>query len=96
MRRLRFPVVYLDFNDRIDTQRYFLCSGSYDSIRKLGLALDEAVGKHFTFWMDEGTPEDVICEGVLAFDPKWKYVADIDVQIGYFQRSQVDLGGDET
>ena len=89
-RQLKYPVVYLDFNDRVGFDTYFFCSGSHASFTAMGLSLDQAVGKRFTFWMDEGSSDDVIAEGVVIEDARWQYLADIDREIGYFSRADLE------
>jgi len=89
-RQLRFPVVYLDFNDRVRVNTYFFCTGTFESLKAMGLTADESVGKRFTFWMDEGTPDDVIAEGVVEMDPRWKHVAVLDTDVGFYTRAGLE------
>jgi hypothetical protein len=46
--------------------------GSVDDLAKLGLTLDSAVGRRFTFFMydadDAGRPDDVMFNGVVIHD----------------------------
>ena len=86
----------MDFNDRVGLNTYFFCSGTAASFEALGLTPDEAVGRRFTFWMDEGAPDDVIAEGVVEVDPRWRHVAAIDMEVGFFRRADLGEPGCET
>jgi hypothetical protein len=80
------PEVYCDLNARMTEHGYSLeRRGSVEDLAKLGLTLEQAVGKRFTFYMDDandkGEPDDIMFNGVVVKDERWGYmaVADSDV-----------------
>jgi hypothetical protein len=89
MRRLQYPLLYLDFNDRVGAHSYFLCSGSHKSLAGLGLTLEESLGRRFTFWMDDGGPEDPMCEGIIIRTHGGNYNAELDDEDGFFYRKEL-------
>jgi hypothetical protein len=88
-----YPEVYCDFNARKTDRGYSLEKrGSVTALGKLGLTLEESVGKRFTFVMDDvnekGEPDDIMFNGVVVKDPKWGYLAVADSDDVYW-RSQL-------
>jgi len=78
-----YPEIYCDFNARMTDLGYSLeRQGSVAALRKLGLTLEQSVGKRFTFVMDDanekGEPDDIMINGVVAKDPDWGYLAVAD------------------
>jgi hypothetical protein len=88
-----FPEVYCDLNARITKNGYSLeRTGSVEDLRKLGLDLTAAVGRRFTFYMDDadeqGRPDDIMFNGVVIHDAKYGYLAQGD-EDGVYWRSQI-------
>jgi hypothetical protein len=88
-----FPEIYCDLNARMTDRGYSLQrNGSVSDLSKLGLTLESAVGRRFTFFMDdsdeEGNPDDIVFNGVVVHDPEWGYLAVMDDDDVYW-RSQV-------
>ena len=67
-------------------------SGSIEDLRKLGLDLKSAVGRRFTFFMDDaderGRPDDIMFNGVVIHDETYGYLAQED-EDGVYWRSQI-------
>lgn len=67
-------------------------NGSISDLSNLGLTLETAVGKRFTFFMDDGdengNPDDIMFNGVIAHDPESGYLAIMDEDDVYW-RSQI-------
>ncbi len=96
MRRTRsqLPEVYCDLNAGMTEGRYSLeRRGSIEDLAKLGLTLETAVGRRFTFYMDDGDdqgrPDDIMWEGCVVHEKEWGYLAEYDGG-GFYHRS--DLG----
>jgi hypothetical protein len=88
-----FPEIYCDFNARMTDRGFSLeRMGSVEDLKELGLTLENAVGKRFTFFMDDedenGNPDDIMFNGVVVYDPKWGYLAVADDDDVYW-RSQI-------
>jgi hypothetical protein len=88
-----FAEIYCDLNARVAARGYSLARrGSIDTLEKLGLTLEKAVGMRFTFFMDDadenGNPDDIMFNGVVAHDPEYGYLAIMD-EDGVYWRSQV-------
>jgi hypothetical protein len=66
--------------------------GSVDDLAKLGLTLESAVGRRFTFFMDDaddaGRPDDIMFNGVVIHDDSYGYLAQGD-SAGVYWRSQI-------
>ena len=66
--------------------------GSVRDLEKLGLTLETAVGRRFTFVMDDaddaGNPDDIMFDGVVVVDPQYGVLGERDGQ-GVYWRSQV-------
>lgn len=99
MRRQRsgLPEIYCDLNARMTEKGYSLeRRGSVEDLEKLGLTLDAAVGRRFTFYMDDGDaqgrPDDIMWEGVVVQDEKWGYLAQAEGE-DFYHRSDL-VGGD--
>jgi hypothetical protein len=93
-RKIEHDEVYCDFNARMTMNGYSLeRRGSIEDLRNLGLTLEAAVGRHFTFVMDDanddGTPNDIMFNGTVVHDPKWGYLA-VEDEHGFFWRSDTD------
>jgi len=87
-----FPEIYCDRNARMTDRGYSLQrNGSVSDLSNLGLTLESAVGKRFTFYMDDGdengNPDDVMFNGVVVHDPELGYLAEMDDDV--YWRSQV-------
>ena len=78
------PEIYCDLNARMTENGYSLeRSGSIQDLAKLGLTLEQAVGRRFSFNggedVDEnGKPADVMFGGLVVKDPQWGYLAVAD------------------
>jgi hypothetical protein len=59
--------------------------GSVEDLEKLGLTLEQAVGRRFTFFADDaddkGEPDDIMFNGVVVKDEQWGYLAVADSEI---------------
>lgn len=96
-RSSNLPEVYCDLNARMTENGYSLeRRGSVDDLAKYGLTLESAVGRRFTFHMDdgdaEGRPDDIMWEGVVTYDVKWGYLGQHEGG-GFYHRS--DLSRDD-
>jgi len=88
-----FPEVYCDLNTRMTTHGFSLeRNGSMKDLAKLELTLASAVVLRFTFVMDDedddGTPDDIMFNGVVIHDPEWGYLALMD-EDGTYHRSEL-------
>ncbi len=87
-----YPEVFCDFNARMTENGYSLERvGSIADLKKLGLTLEQAVGKRFTFnggadSNEQGEPADIMCSGVIMKDSKWGYLAVLDAS-GFYWRN---------
>jgi hypothetical protein len=85
------PEIYCDLNARMTENVYSIeRQGSIDDLARLGLTLDEAVGKEFLFnggadEDDNGQPADIMFRGTVIKDPAWGYLAQADAD-GIFWR----------
>ena len=75
-----YPEIYCDLNATTIERGYSLeRHGSVEDLKKLGLTLESAVGRRFTFYMDDGNergePDDIMFNGVVVKDPEWGYLA---------------------
>ena len=91
------PEVYCDLNARMTERGYSLeRRGSVDDLKKLGLTPETAVGKRFTFYMDDGDdqgrPDDIMWEGVVVRDGRYGILAENDG--GYFYHRSEVAGSD--
>ena len=78
--------IYCDLNARMTENCYSLeRNGSVKDLEKLGLSLESAVGKRFRFYMDDanedGTPNDIMFDGVVIFSDEYGYLAEQDGKI---------------
>jgi len=78
--------IYCDFNARMTEKGYSLeRNGSIKDLEKLGLSLETAKGKHFRFYMDDsdedGTPNDIMFDGIVIFSEKYGYLAEQESEI---------------
>jgi hypothetical protein len=92
-KRHPFPEIYCDLNARMTDRGYSLeRNGSVADLAKLGLTLESAIGKRFTFMMDDaddnGNPDDIMFNGVVIHDPEWGYLALAD-EDGVYWRSEI-------
>ena len=88
-----YPEVYCDLNAAMTVRGYSLeRKGSVDDLETLGLTLKDAKGCRFTFYMDDadedGRPDDVMFNGVVAFDEQFGYLAIMDDD-GVYWRSEI-------
>jgi hypothetical protein len=89
----KLPEIYCDLNARMTDRGYSLeRRGSVDDLAKLGLTLETAVGRRFTFYMDdgddEGKPDDIMWEGVVVRDAQWGYLGQYEGG-GFYHRSDL-------
>jgi hypothetical protein len=67
--------------------------GSIDDLAKLGLTLETALGRQFTFYMDDGDdhgrPDDIMWEGLVVHDGKYGYLAE-EISGDFYHRSDID------
>jgi hypothetical protein len=92
-RRHPYPEIYCDLNARMTERGYSLeRRGSVEDLKTLGLDLASAVGRQFTFVMDDadkhGQPDDIMFNGVVIHDDKYGYLAQADGD-GFYWRSQI-------
>jgi hypothetical protein len=75
----QLPEVYCDLNAGYGPGYSLELRGSIDDLAKLGLTLESAVGRRFTFYMDDvdddGTLNDIMFNGVVTNDPQYGYLA---------------------
>jgi hypothetical protein len=77
----RVPEIYCDLNARMTENGYSLeRRGSIDDFAKLGLTLEQAVGKQFVFnggadTDEDGRPADIMFNGSVIKDSQWGYLA---------------------
>ena len=95
-KRHPFPEIYCDLNAWTMDRAYSLeRRGSVDNLAKIGLTLETAVGKRFTFFMDDGDddgkPDDIMFNGVVGHDSKWGYIAIMDEDDVYWRSQLSDL-----
>ena len=66
--------------------------GSVEGLKKLGLTLEEAVGRRFTFFMDDGdehgNPDDIMFDGVVVSHPEYGVLAEEEGS-GFYWRSHI-------
>ena len=91
----QYQEVYCDLNAGMIKRGYSLeRHGSVVDLEKLGLTLETAVGRRFTFFMDDGNeqgePDDIMFSGVVVKDPEWGYLALADSNEVYWRS---ELGG---
>ena len=92
-RRHPYPEIYCDVNARMTERGYSLeRSGSIEDLRKLGLDLEAAVGRRFTFVGGDdgepGRPDDIMFNGVVIHDDQYGYLALADDD-GVYWRSEI-------
>ena len=85
-----FPEIYCDLNARMTERGYSLeRNGSVSDLSNLGLTLEAAVGRRFTFFMDDGdengNPDDIMFNGVVIHDSEWGYLAIMDEDDVYWR-----------
>jgi hypothetical protein len=87
-----YPEIYCDLNAQMTERGYLLTRGSVENLTKLGLTLESAVGKRFTFVGDDanknGKPDDIMFNGVVIRDEKFGYLALAD-EDGVYWRSEI-------
>jgi hypothetical protein len=92
----QLPEVYCDLNARMTELGYSLeRRGSVEDLSKVGFTLAAAVGKRFTFYMDDakddGTPDDIMFSGTVVHDPEHGYLA-IKDDGDFYHRSESSRG----
>lgn len=93
-KRLRHPhpEIYCDLNARMTEHGYLLTTGSVEDLTKLGLTLESAMGRRFTFVQDDadknGKPDDIMFNGIVIRDEKFGYLALAD-EDGIYWRSEI-------
>ena len=78
--------IYCDLNARMTDKGYSLeRRGSVDDLQKLGLTLESAKGMRFRFYMDDadddGTPNDIMFDGVIIQDNEFGFLAEQESEI---------------
>ena len=94
-RASQLPEVYCDLNARMTENGYSLeRHGSVEDLAKYGLTLEDAVGRRFTFYMDDGDdqgrPDDIMWEGVVVHDKQWGYLAQQEGSAFYHRSDLVE------
>ena len=88
---VELPEVYCDLNAQTERGYSLERNGSVTDLAKLGLTLEQAVGKRFRFYSDDGNdkgePDDIMFDGIVAKDPTWGYEAIPESHV--FWRSQL-------
>jgi len=89
-----YPEIYCDFNARMTDRGYSLeRMGSIRDLSKLGIKLEEAVGKRFTFVADDadenGVPDDIMSNGIVIKDERYGFLALLDAPDDFYWRSQL-------
>jgi hypothetical protein len=79
----KLPEIYCDLNARMTESGYSLQrGGSVDDLAKIGLTLESAMGRRFTFYMDdgddEGKPDDIMWDGIVVYDAQWGYLGEYE------------------
>lgn len=73
--------------------------GPIRDLSKLGLELEEAVGKRFTFIVDDadenGVPDDITSNGVVMKDERYGFLALLDTPGDFYWRSQLTRSDEE-
>jgi hypothetical protein len=86
------PEIYCDLNARMTERGYLFTRGSVEDLTKLGLTLESAVGKRFTFVGDDaakdGKPDDIMFNGIVIRDEKYGYLMLAD-EDGVYWRSEI-------
>jgi hypothetical protein len=77
------PELYFDLNARMTDDGYLAtCQGTLDDLAKLGLTLDQAVGRRFAFAQpdtnDKGELDAWYFTGTIVKDAKFGYIAVAD------------------
>jgi hypothetical protein len=89
-----YPEICCDLNARMTERGYLLTRGSVEEFTKLGLTLESAVVKRFTFVGDDadedGKSDDIMFNGVVIHDEKFGYLAFAD-EDGVYWRSQIAM-----
>jgi hypothetical protein len=88
-----YPELYCDFNACMIERGYSVETiGSRRDIERLGLTLEQAVGKRFTFVQEDanenGERDDIMINGIIAKDESWGYLAIADPD-GFYHRSEI-------
>lgn len=94
-----FPEIYCDLNAAMIDRGYSLeRQGSVDALGKLGLTLEQAVGKRFTFVQDDadehGNPDDIMFNGVVIHHKQLGYLAYADGDRIYWRSELKASAGD--
>jgi hypothetical protein len=96
-RSLRFPEIGIDLNARIDGNTYVAdLPCTRDSLQRLGLTLETALGKSFAFVdisgtvNDSGAPDDLMFYGVIAHRDGAGYIAQEDGNGLFYRSGHVD------
>jgi len=83
--REQLPEIWCDFNGRVAPSSYWIgTQTTIDQLAAMGLTLESAVGRRFTFnggddSDDSNVPSEILCEGVLEQDSALRcFVARVD------------------
>lgn len=91
--KLPYPEIYCDFNTRLTEHGYSVQTiGSRQDLERLGLTLEQAVGKRFVLVQEDanenGERDDMMINGIIAKDEAWGYLAIADPD-GFYWRSEI-------
>lgn len=75
-----FPEIDIDLNARMTKNGYALRRGALDGLARLGLTIEQAVGRRFTFNGGDdthagGEPAEIVFDGTIVKDAEWGYLA---------------------
>jgi len=92
-RRHPYPEIFVDLNAQWGERIYSAeCQGTIADLAKLGMTLETASGKRFTFVMEDadqkGNLDDIMFNGVIERRPDGSYQVLAD-QDGIYWRSQI-------
>jgi hypothetical protein len=66
-------------------------NGTVNDLKKFGFSLESAMDKRFRFYMDDadddGTPNDIMFDGIVVYSEEFGYLAEQESKI--FWRSEV-------
>lgn len=84
------PEIFVDFNGYVKKRDarpcYLLTRGTYDDLARLGLTVEQAVGKRFAFngggdTDENGVPSDIMSAGTIVRDEDFDLLAQQDSEI---------------
>lgn len=91
------PEIWCDFNGRATERGYLPTYGTVRDLAKLGLTLEDSVGRCFVFVSDDcdehGNLDDIMCNGQVVRDAKYGVLLEVDGD--FYWRSYLRLTNDE-